>query len=237
MLEGVLSIPWEPRDVRLQRGVDVAGVDPDVARRLARGCHGSDPQETEVVAARAVVDVGAAAVMLQRLEGAGFLERSDTAWRGEPCTAWATTVRGGALANASFLKPMSRRQAEMLLAGVLDRARSYNEDPAKPMWVDRIAVFGSLLDDEATDFGDIDLQVSLSDRPSSDRARSHVDFARASGRSFSTFMGQLLFAERDALQTLKNRSGRISVHTEDVTRFTDRWKVVFERDDLDRAGG
>lgn len=220
---------WETWGVRLQRGVGVAGVDPELARRLARGCHGDTPQETDTVAARAGTDVTEALDGLSHLEQAGYVERSTITDSSEHGAGWVTTVRGGALANASFLKPITRQRAEALLAGVLDRAHSYNEDPVKPMWVDRIAVFGSLLDDQAIDFGDIDLQVTLSDRPTPDRTKSLLDFAHASGRSFSTFTDRLFYAERDALRTLKNRSGHISVHTEDITRFTDRWKVVYER--------
>ena len=210
--------------------MDVAGVDPDVARRLARACHGGSSYPAAVVASWAHVSPEHADDMLARLADAGFLERSVRLWAGECHVEWSTTVRGGALANASFLRPMTRSKAKTLLDGVLQRARTYNADDTKPMWVQRIAVFGSYLDNDAADFGDLDLQVELENRPTDDLVETKMAYARASGRSFSTYMDQLFWAEREARQLLKNRSGYISIHVEDITRYTDRWEVVYERD-------
>jgi hypothetical protein len=138
--------------------------------------------------------------LLGHLADAGFLERHVRQWDGESHVEWATTVRGGALANASFLKPMTREKAQSLLDGVLERANTYNADPAKPIWVERIAVFGSVLDHDAVDFGDLDLQVELLNRPADDLVEAKLAYARASG------------------------------HTEDISRYADRWEVVYERD-------
>jgi hypothetical protein len=218
------------RHVRLQRGVEVADMDPDVARRLARACHGGASYPTSVVAMWAQVSPNEADELLDRLADAGFLERQVRHWDGESHVEWATTVRGGALANASFLKPMTREKAQWLLDGVLGRASTYNADPAKPIWVQRIAVFGSFLDPDAVDFGDLDLHVELVNRPADDLVEAKLAYARASGRSFSSFMDQLFWAEKEARQVLKNRSGYISVHIEDISRYTDKWEVVYERD-------
>lgn len=93
------------RHVRLQSSVEVAGVEPDVARRLARACHGGASYPTSVVATWSKVSPDEAGALLARLADAGFLERRVRQWDGESHVEWATTVRGGALANASFLKP------------------------------------------------------------------------------------------------------------------------------------
>lgn len=92
------------------------------------------------------------------------------------------------------------------------------------------AVFGSFLDRDAVDFGDLDLQVELVNRPAEDLAEAKLAYAKASGRSFSSFMDQLFWAEKEARQVVKNRSGYISIHTEDISRYTDRWEVVYERE-------
>jgi predicted nucleotidyltransferase len=55
------------------------------------------------------------------------------------------------------------------------------------MWVHQIAVFGSLVDREAVDFGDIDLQVEFANRPAEDLAEAKRAYSRASQRCFSTF--------------------------------------------------
>lgn len=149
---------------------------------------------------------------------------------GESFVEWSTTIRGSALAMASFLKPMTRQKTQWLLDGVIERAEAYNADPAKPFWIDRISVFGSFLDEAASDFGDLDLHVTLTDRPSDDLAKARRDYARASGRRFSSFLDELFWARTDALRTLKNRSGYISIHDEVITEFTDRWLNVYERE-------
>jgi len=71
------------RDVRLQRDVQVAGVDPDVARRLARACHGGHAYPTSAVATWSQLSAGEADELLARLAEAGFLERHVRQWDGE----------------------------------------------------------------------------------------------------------------------------------------------------------
>jgi hypothetical protein len=73
---------------------------------------------------------------------------------------WATTVKGNVLANASFGKPISRATAARLLAQVIERARSYNADPARLLTFTEIVVFGSYLDPVTDPLGDLDLAVS-----------------------------------------------------------------------------
>jgi len=214
--------------MRLQRGVDIAGVDPAFARALARACHGS-ARTAAGIAERVGADATVVTQWLSQLTEAGFVKpQTRTDYDGSQVTFWETfDARGGALANASFLRPITRAKAESLLAGVLERARVYNADPDKPMWIDEITVFGSLLDEAATDLGDIDVHIVLTGR--SDDPRVAMNYGRQSGRRFSTLVEEFGYSEREAIQILKNRSGYISIHTEDITRFTDRMKVVYDR--------
>lgn len=214
--------------MRLQRGVPVAGMDPEIARELANALR-LQALPAEFIAARLGRDEGQVEALLVQLEADGFIERSERVVADAVEVEWSTTVRGGALAGASFLKPMTRQRAQLLLDGVIERAHAYNTDPAKPLWIQRINLFGSLLDESASDFGDIDLQVVLEDRPSEDPPRAKRAYARASGRRFSSFLDELFWAETEALRLLKNHSGYISIHTEDITRFTDRAQLVYDR--------
>ena len=68
---------------------------------------------------------------------------------------WVTTVKGNALANASFGKPISRATATRLLSQVIDRARAYNADPARLLTVAEIVIFGSYLDNAVNPLGDL----------------------------------------------------------------------------------
>lgn len=184
---------------------------------------------TEYVAYRAKVEAADADRLLRQLEDAGFVGRSTRNYDGRTEDVWNTTLLGSALAGASFLKPITRAKAEALLAGVLDRTRQYNADSGKPMWIDKVSLFGSVLDEGATDFGDVDIHVVLADRAKINVAEAALAYARASGRTFSSFIDELEWSRREAIRTLKNRSGYISIHTEDLSDVTDRLRVVYER--------
>lgn len=217
--------------MRLQRGTLVSGIDPEVARAVARLCHW-DPVPSSYVAARQDVPEAVARGWLEALEEDDFLERSiGRGWDGTKVVGqdeWTTTVRGGALAGASFLKPITRAKASILLDGLLKRARAYNADPDKPLWLDEITVFGSFLDPDAEDFGDLDIHYAFS-RRYNDQERA-LAYARASGRRFSTFLEELLWPSKELSQVLKNRSGYISLTTEELAELTDRFEVVYQRE-------
>ena len=62
------------------------------------------------------------------------------------CGRARTTVRGNALAQASFSRPIGDATAERHLTQVVERAAAYNADPGYLLTVKEIAVFGSYLD-------------------------------------------------------------------------------------------
>lgn len=190
-------------------------------------CRG-DWRFPEFVADRIGAELSDTVRMLERLEEEGFLDRGQEKWDGDLEAVWTTNVRGGALAQASFLKPITRPKAESLLAEVVQRAVAYNADGDKPLWIEKIVLFGSLLDEEATDFGDVDLQLTYVTRPSDD-PHIKLTYAKKSGRAFRDFMDELLWAETELYRLLKNDSRRVSLTNEDISLFTDRSKVVYER--------
>ncbi|MCP3420316.1 hypothetical protein [Nocardioides pinisoli] len=217
--------------MRLQRGTLVSGIEPELAREVARLCHW-EPVPASYIAARRDVSDAEARKWLEQLEADGYLERSQGRdWDGGPKDTqdeWTTTARGGALAGASFLKPITRAKAEALLDGVLHRARAYNDDPDKPLWIDEVTVFGSFLDPEAADLGDLDIHYASS-RRYDDQERA-VAYARQSGRRFASFIEELFWPQKELSQVLKNRSGYISLTTENLSQLTDRFQVVYRRE-------
>ena len=183
-----------------------------------------------VEVARDILSVSqdAARDQLRAFEAAGYVERGGLA-RASADDWWVTTVNGNALANASFGKPISRATATRLLGQVIERARAYNADPARLLTVAQIVVFGSYLDPAADPLGDLDLAVSTVRRDTD--GQRHVakvlEYARASGRSFSAFHDRLFWPARELRMILKNRSGAISITDEDVRRLTERFEVVY----------
>ena len=142
---------------------------------------------------------------------------------------WVTTVKGNALANASFGKPISRATATRLLSQVIDRARAYNADPARLLTVAEIVIFGSYLDNAVNPLGDLDLAVSTvrRDTDGNRHVEKVLEYSGASGRNFSTFHDQLFWPARELRMILKNRSSAISITNEDIRELTERFNVVY----------
>lgn len=217
--------------MRLQRGGLIAGIEPELARDIARACHHGWVSTSEV-AVQLKLSAEDVARKLRSLERAGFLERRDSSFRGSSFRGdtdeWSATISGGALTMATFLRPISRARVEKLLAGVLERAAVYDTDDEKPYVITQILVFGSYLRPEVTELGDLDLAVSFGERkPGSTTPEALLDFAHRSGRRFPHIVARLGWAQNELLQVLRKGSGYINVHTEDVSKITDRWQAVY----------
>lgn len=240
----MIERPWlawtrvEGGDVQLQRGVLIAGIDPEVARAVARACH-NDFNDVEEVAYRVKLPAESVASFLEALTAAGFLWQVSS--EGDPSDdgasvsgydtwpRWRTTISGNALTMASFLKPISRAKATALMEGVLERVALYNDDPGKLYLITELRAFGSYVMDAAS-LGDLDVAVTFTDRyPERDRTQAHTDYARASGRCFKSYIDKMFWPTKELLQTLRHGSSYINVHTEDISRFTSKWTVLYTR--------
>ena len=211
--------------MRVSKSDTICGLAAPTARQLMRAYY--DDRPVEVACDVLGVNQDAAQDQMRAFEAAGYVERSGLAHaRGD---WWATTVKGNALANASFGKPISRATATRLLGQVIDRARAYNADPSRLLTVTEIVAFGSYLDPAVDPLGDLDLAVSTVRRDTD--GQRYVDkvleYARASGRSFSAFHDRLFWPARELRMILKNRSSALSITDEDVRKLTDRFEVVY----------
>lgn len=129
---------------------------------------------------------------------------------------------------ASFGRPISRKTANRLVIELLGRARAYNADPSKPVFIDTLRVFGSYLDPEIDPVGDVDVELAYG-RRITDQAVLRA-YTRASGRSFNTYMDEVLWPSTELFLHLKNRSAFISITLEDITRLTANFKTVYRID-------
>lgn len=91
-------------------------------------------------------------------------------------------------------------------------------------------MLGSYLRPAAAELGDLDLAVKFTERRSGANDPEAVfAYAEVSGRHFPTLFATIAWPQMELLRLLPNRSGYINVHTEDITRFTDDWRVVYSR--------
>lgn len=214
--------------MRLQRGTLVAGLDPQLARDLAKACRGG--QTLDVVARRVNKSPEDTRHALLALLDGEFvtLESKGVALDFAGVEYWKVTIRGAALAMAKFLRPISRAKAVALLDLVVDRASEYNARPDTPYVVAEVRVFGSYLDSAAALLGDLDVALVLEEREEGSSAWG-PDYTYRSGRRFASFVDELAWPRAEPALACRAGSPYINVHLEDVTRFTDRWAIVYTR--------
>jgi predicted nucleotidyltransferase len=212
--------------VRVSKSDAICGLAAPAARQLMRAYY--DDRPVEVACDVLGVNRDAARDQMRAFQAAGYVERRGLAHAGGE-DWWTTTVKGNALAGASFGKPVSRATATRLLGQVIDRARAYNADPARLLTITEIVVFGSYLDPAVDPLGDLDLAVATARRDTD--GQRYVDkvleYARVSGRSFGAFPDRLFWPARELRMILRNRSPAISITDEDVRALTDRFEVVY----------
>lgn len=212
--------------MRLSKDQLIEGIPAEQARDLMR-IFRVNPGLTEFAVDVLEVGEGDAEKMLERFAEAGYLEIADrdrdgAAW-------WFTTVRGNALANASFAKPITRATAQRHLDGFLERVRTYNADRSKPYSVTRVTVFGSYLDNTQDRLGDLDLAIHVVRRGSNDEYLRRRDAIIAtSNRRFGSYLERLVWPLRELGLFLKDRKPAINITDEDVSVLTDRWSNVYD---------
>lgn len=209
--------------MRVSKTDVIGGLPAEVARELMRKYreHNYGPYQAEKILTENAVATPAAAV-LAGLTELGYLKSGQH--RGNAGPWWATTVLGNALAMASFSKPITRSTAVRLLEDLLDRARIYNADTGKPLFIRSVTVFGSYLDKSVDRLGDLDVGVTYGNRMD-DAATSKYTWD--SGRNFSSFIDELGWPVKEMLMILRNKSKSISITLDNLDLLTDRTELVY----------
>jgi hypothetical protein len=216
--------------VRVSKTDVIAGLPAELARAIVRRFRGR--QRVAEIAEDLLEDSGYELdAVFAALEAAGYLERIRTDHDGY--VWWDTTVLGNALAMASFGKPISRKTADRLVAELLDRARSYNADPTRPMFIETLRVFGSYLNRDIDPIGDVDIELTYGRRITDRKALAAYN--RASGRSFNTYVDQVMWPSTELFLHLKKRSSFINITLEDIAQLTDKFETIYQIDDDPRA--
>lgn len=212
--------------MRVAKTDTIAGLPAVLARSIVRKLRGRE------MVGEAVADLleGTGCereAVLAELEAAGYMEKVRVDTDGD--VWWDSTIQGNALAMASFGKPISRKTAERLIAGLVERAQAYNGDPGKPLFISTLRVFGSYLNPDVNPLGDVDIELTYGRRITGQTALA--DYTRASGRSFGTYFDQLMWPQTELVRHLKKRSAFINITLEDITRITDTFETLYSIDE------
>jgi hypothetical protein len=163
------------------------------------------------------------------LAKAGFLK--------EEADEWHLTEAGIRLRAATAAKPLYRSTADRLVEDLLKRIDALNKDVRFLAWVEKAVVFGSYLDDKDR-LGDVDVAIHLVRREPDHDKHIEANSRRVSqevqrGRSFSNFVDELYWWNREAMLFLRNRKRGLSLHEyESARRILEakQHRVIFERE-------
>jgi len=123
-------------------------------------------------------------------------------------------IKGTQLMRASAAKRITRGSARLALRAFMERVHEVNRDPRYLCKVTKVVVFGSYLTDSDR-LGDVDLAVEMDYRVPRDKNLWKVvqEYARDSGRQFSTFLAEQAWPMREVKLALKARKRTLRIES------------------------
>jgi len=129
------------------------------------------------------------------------------------------------LANAKFIKPISKEKADQVVKELLERVEQMNSNDYYIVRVKSIYAFGSYIDKNAKDCADIDLIIDL-ERKEGISYEDGVKISQERCRHASNIIQQISFAMHDEpLKFLKNRNKYLSFSSDEKELF--KTKKIF----------
>lgn len=127
--------------------------------------------------------------------------------------------KGMALANAKFIKPISKEKANEVVKELLERVEQMNSNDYYIARVKSIHAFGSYIDKDAKDCADIDLIIEL-ERKEGVSYDDSVKISQQRCRHASNMLQEISFAMyEEPLRFLKNRNKYLSFSSDDKNNF------------------
>ena len=130
------------------------------------------------------------------------------------------TIKGNALSNVRFIKRMNKEKADKEFSEFMKRVENLNQNNEFIYQVKRIVIFGSYLNPENKDFGDIDIGIELEPRIKDKKAfelaeNEIISNAIENGKVFSNIVDELFYPQDLVFKYLRNKSRYISIHRMD----------------------
>ena len=148
--------------------------------------------------------------LLRELTKQEFIEKSSSDY-------YKTTLKGEALRIARCVPPINRDKADKIFKDFMQRVEEINNNDYYLYRVSKILLFGSYINKDAVDFGDVDiafeLEKKVNDVDEFEKLNSEfIDKAIYEGKYFSSIIEELFYSETVVISKLKNRNRYISLH-------------------------
>ncbi len=206
--------------MRIESGQMIAGFPAVQIRRLMRETVG---RPISLRSIREVLQCSAptASMVLAELRNEGLVVAVDG--HIEP------SLKGSALAQATAAKPLIRSTAELLVSGVVARAKAINADDDWAYRVALVVVFGSFVAGAARP-NDVDVACRLDPRWRGEAQSEAEDRRRIlSDRRFRNISESVVWPKLEVLRFLKSRSRGLSIQElNDWILKQEKHKVVFQ---------
>lgn len=124
------------------------------------------------------------------------------------------TTAGGRVANATFLKPITKERAKAIVKAFFDRILAAGIQPFL-FYVDEARLFGSIIDPAKPDCSDVDVAIKLSRRDLQGRDFVELAMERTADRPGMDYFRRLVFPELEVRRFLKGGNPRLELHDMD----------------------
>ena len=163
-------------------------------------------------------------LFIKRLEKEGYYAKNTTH---NKIIYWIRENKALAITNAKFIKRISRTKANKILSDFLERIKQLKKDDYYISHVTEARVFGSYLDDEVEDLGDIDVQVDLELKPGYTHEQANEIGWKRGGHKNLNYLMHICYAnETEPKLFLKNRNRYLSFNGD--PKETHKHRVIYE---------
>jgi predicted transcriptional regulator/predicted nucleotidyltransferase len=143
------------------------------------------------------------------------------------------TMKGQALCAARSVSPMNKEKADKIFKEFMQRVEEINNNNYYLCKIEKLLLFGSYLNSDKDDYGDIDIAFELKRKIENfdeyEKARKkRIKEMEEKGKYFSSFMDEIFFPEKEAILKLKNKCQYISLHrVEDTILKCSKYKQIY----------
>ena len=157
--------------------------------------------------------------LVEQLKQDDYLSLKKEKFGAESQYELTVTEKGRRFGLATATSPISRQKATKLLNELIERAKAINSNDELVYVVESIRVFGSYLSNKDL-LGDLDVGFKLTAKYAGSDFTSHnqkrIDYAKSTGKSFSSFVDEICWPHKEVILMLKNRQKGLSLHNEET---------------------